>query len=296
MADSNYLERFTLKHNPLTASLMKAVFWPLSRQTKAYIFVATTGRSGTASLERILSRLDRCISFHECYPIMHDRMMQALNNRQPAAARNTYDFVKTINIRRAALGHKYYAETNHMFIKSFADSAARDLGKKLKVIHLIRDPVAVARSITMLNHYPGTEMGNRWYLDYRAPGNLIQITDMLDTGDRFTHPFFKSLWYWYEIEARVEQWHMRHGHIAMYTFKTEDLNDEKKLCALFDHMGIDYDSQAVARVASTRENQKLSLKTKGSGEIGNTESMHELFKEMLCVKGYHLPATLSLFR
>jgi len=295
MEGKNHLEHITLKHNPLTASLMKAVLWPRSRRTEAYIFVATTGRSGTASLERILSRLDRCASFHECYPIMHDRVMQAMNNQQPTAARNTYKFIKAINIRRSAIGHKYYAETNHMFIKSFADAAAEDLGKKLKVIHLIREPVAVAKSITTLNHYPGTEMGNKWYLDYRAPGNLIQIADILDADERFSHPFFKSLWYWYEIETRVEEWRTRHEHIAVSTLKTEDLNNEKKLCALFDHMGLDYDTQAVTEVTGTRENRKLSLKRKEAGEIGDTDSMHEHFKDMLKKEGYRLPASLSLF-
>jgi len=50
---------------------------------------------------------------------------------------------------------------------------------------------------------PGTAPGNDWYIDWRAPTNRIQVPDLLKKGGPFDHDFYRCLWYWYEIEARI---------------------------------------------------------------------------------------------
>jgi hypothetical protein len=295
MVDHTRLEHYTLKYNPAVAFLAKLVLWPLCRKTQAYIFVATTGRSGTASLEKILSHIDNCITFHEGYPMMNDYVMRELNNNRPTAARNTYNFNRAINIRRSGIGHKYYVETNHMFIKSFHEFAIEDLGKKLKVIHLVRNPVQVAKSITLLQHQPGTEMGNKWYLDFKAPGNQIQIQDILDNDPKFSHPFFKSLWYWYEIESRVETMRNKYPKLCVYDFTTENLNNAEALCQLLTEMELAYDREKIMAVAKTRKNRKLSLKPIDPLDLGDTEKMNDDFKQLIIDKGYRLPSSLRYF-
>jgi hypothetical protein len=295
MVDLTRLEHYTLKYNPIVAALVKLALWPFYRTTKAYLFVATTGRSGTASLEKILSQIDGCIALHEGYPMMNGYVMQELNNNRPTAARNTYNFIRAINIRRSGIGYKYYAETNHMFIKSFNEFAIKDLANKLKVIHLVRDPIQVAKSITLLEHYPGTEMGNNWYLDYRAPGNHIQISDLLDNDPKFSLPFYKSLWYWYEIESRVESMRERHKELPIYELTTENLNNAEALCKLLSDMNLDYDRKKILTVAKTRENRKLSLKPRKPVDLGDTKKMHDDFKQLLIDNGYRLPSSLNYF-
>jgi hypothetical protein len=61
------------------------------------------------------------------------------------------------------------------------------------VIHRVRPALEVATSIYRVHRQPGTESGNRWLLDYRAPLNRIQIADVLEAGE-FSHPFYKGLW------------------------------------------------------------------------------------------------------
>lgn len=292
LSSDNYI---SLKHNPLTASLAKVVLNFLNRDVKVYIFVATTGRSGTASLERILAGIKGCTTHHEVYPIMHDDVMTAYNYNNPRPARNTYNYIKSINIKRTSIGYQYYAETNHMFIKSFIDFAAKDLNDKMAVIHLIRDPVSVAQSITNLGHEPGTDMGNKWYIDYRAPKNLIKIADDLEHNTEFKNPFYKSLWYWYEIEARVEFWQARLKRVRFFDLLTNDLNDQYKLMKLFSDMGIDYTPEAIANVASTRENEKKAIKMTNTLDRQQALDMHEKFQRLLLERGYTLPVSLKYF-
>lgn len=284
-----------LKRNLLTVSLTKFVLWPWTRKTSSYIFVATTGRSGTASLTRIFSRIDSTRSFHEAWPRMNGSVMQAMNNLDTALARDEYRFIKSLAVRRAAIGCKYYFESNHMFIKSFADFSLQDFGEKLRVIHLVRNPVYVAVSITMLEHCPGSTKGNEWYLDYKAPGNLIKIADVLENDSRFSHSFYKSLWYWYEIESRIEKWKGENRQVPFFQLQTKDLDDENVLQGLLKKMSIKSNGTKLIKDRDARVNLKSMEKKKAFEWDDNVAMMHQDFKTMLIRKGYSLPKSASLF-
>ena len=132
------------------------------------MFVATTGRSGTEFLQRVFSTVPGCTALHEAWPIMQEHVLRAWNEGEEWLARRTLWVQKSVNIRRATGENDLYVETNHLFIKSFASMAIQDFGQRLRIIHLRRDPVSVARSMVQLGAVPGTPHGNDWYLDYRA--------------------------------------------------------------------------------------------------------------------------------
>ena len=110
-------------------------------------------------------------------------------------------------------------------------------------------------SIYRLQVLPGTKAGNRWWLDYRAPLNRIRIADALDGGE-FSHPFYKALWYWFEIEARVEDWRRRLRGIPFVTFETAWLNDPERLFALATALGVAVDIRQLHSLIGVRENEK----------------------------------------
>jgi hypothetical protein len=278
-----------LKHNPLVAAIAKQTLKWRTRDLQKVIFTATTGRSGTLTLAKLFSTVEGCIALHEPPPIMNGPVLEAANTGNAALIDRVYRQVKSINILRAAVGHRYYMEANHLFIKTFYDHAIRDFGDRLAVIHLVRPPIEVATSIYRLEDYPGTERGNYWWLDYRAPSNLIKIADLLDWDVEFSHPFYKALWYWHEVELRISAWSAQMPSLHIARFETDWLNDAARVFALLDSLGIEYDKRQVEARVGIREHEKEEDKLRPALLAGETQIMLDLFREMLASRGFDSP-------
>ena len=114
-------------------------------------------------------------------------------------------------------------------------------------------------SIYRLQRQPGTESGNRWWLDYRAPLNRIRIADALDEGE-FSHPFYKGLWYWFEIETRVQEWRQRLSAVPFVRFETDWFNQPQRLVTLAKELGIAVDSRQIDSLIGVKEHAREHLK------------------------------------
>src|SRR6516225_855629 len=230
-----------LKYTVPAAAVARCYYTLRTRTVERLIFTATTGRSGTLTLTRIFGGISGCRALHEPYPVMNDEVLHAASYGDSDALKRFYRD-KSINIRRAAAGYRYYVEANHLFIKTFIEHAARDFGNRLAVIHLVRPPLEVAMSIYRLQSKPSAPLWNRWYLDHRAPLNRIRLADALDDGE-FSHPFYKGLWYWFEIETRVEEWRQRLSAVPFVRFETDWFNQPQRLVTLAKELGIAVDSR-----------------------------------------------------
>jgi hypothetical protein len=264
------------------AVLFGTLFKCIARPYEHFFFVATTGRSGTGTLFEIFKALDEVTAFQEPWPIMHDDLLRAANAGNPHPARQVFRRVKMNMIRWSNLkpARRFYFESNHLFIKSFIDPAAEQLGDRMTVLHLRRDPVSVARSLYALNTIPGVEEGggNKWYLDYHASGNLIQMAPVLD--EELTHPFYKCLWYWYEIEQRVQAARRRYPHVRMEEVNTADLNDPDRVQALLRRLNLSFNSETVRQVAARHHNRKSREKTNRLS-LEEAHKMHAIFTAKL---------------
>lgn len=277
---------YTWKHNPITSNLMKLYLRKVDKDIELLIFVATTGRSATTTLSEIFERILGCSSHHEPNPNMNGQIMINRNNDDSRFAKFTYETVKSVNIRRLAKGFKYYVETNHMFIKTFIDYVVDDFPQKVKVIHLVRNPVEVAESITRLNQHPGSNIGNQWWSDYHAPENIIKIADVLDNNNEFKDNFYKSLWYWYEIEARVSFWKQKLPNVPFIYFNVRDISNGEKLCGLMEELKLKYDRNKIVDATNIRANQKNCAKKPSLINRNEATKMNEQFQQMLLSKGY----------
>lgn len=248
---------YSLKHNELVAALAKPVLSSLTRRLERVIFTATTGRSGTMTLSKLFATVPGCVALHEPYPPMSRRVLQAASYGDAKFVEGIYWHHKSLNIRRKAIGFRYYMEANELFVKTFIQHAIEDFGERVAVIHLIRPPIEVANSLFCLEHYPGTNIGNDWFLDYRAPTNLIRIPHLLERATELSHPFYKALWYWHEVEARIFAWRSRNPSVRVTRFETDWLNDKARIITLFDDLDIRYDASRIDAVAGRRENLKL---------------------------------------
>jgi hypothetical protein len=259
------LERkIPFKHARLPARIAKAYFSLRTAGVRKFIFTATTGRSGTLALAELFRAVPGCASLHEPYPIMNGAALHDAGQGEGRHAAWLYERVKSINVRRAAVGHDSYFEANHLFVKAFIGHAAADLGRRLEVIHLVRDPIDVAMSIYRLEDEPGTARGNQWWLDHRAPANRIAIADALDGDARFAHPFYRCLWYCYEVEARIHEWRRRLPELRMHRFETEWLNDPARVRALMRDLDLPVEEALLARRIGVHENARNHQKLRAS--------------------------------
>jgi hypothetical protein len=278
-----------IKHNWLVAALAKQALQLRTRQLQKVIFTATTGRSGTLSLAKIFSSIPECFATHEAHPVMNGPVLEAASYDNAALVDRVYGRIKSINIRRASLGHRYYMEANHLFIKTFIQQAIQDFGDRLTIIHLVRPPVEVATSIYRLQEYPGTEIGNRWWLDFRAPSNLIRMAEILDSRTEFSHPFYRALWYWYEVEQRISAWRARIPGLRIARFETDWLNDIQRIFALLDGLDMVYDKQRVAALVGIREHDKEQMKKSPALPPAQAQEMASRFRDLLMQRGFELP-------
>lgn len=250
-----------LKHNRVVAGAARLAAWARNRDLERVIFTATTGRSGTTTLTRLFSSVPSCRSLHEPWPPMSGEVLEAASYGHVRLVRQAFRRSKAVNILRAAAGHRYYFEANHCFIKTFAELAAEEFGERLAVVHLIRPAIEVAMSIFRLREEPGTNVGNFWWLDHRAPTNLIQVADLLDSDRSMAHPFYKALWYWYEVEARIAALRTRLPFLRMVRFETADLDDKDKVMRLFADLGMTCDplhiEPLIGGILNQREEQKF---------------------------------------
>jgi hypothetical protein len=272
-----------LKHNRIVGGLALHLLELRNRKLEKLIFTATTGRSGTLTLSKVFSAVPGCASVHEAHPVMNGSVLRAASYGDTALVDRVYHQVKAVNILRAAVGHRYYVEANHLFIKAFAQHAVDDFGERLAVIHLVRPAVEVATSICGLQDHPGTERGNYWWLDYKAPSNMIPMAKILDSDPEFSHPFYKALWYWHEIEARIAAFHARIPTLKIVRFETRWLNDLPRICLLLDELGIEYERSPIERMIGTREHTKESQKIGTALPAGKGAQMASRFEELLAI-------------
>jgi hypothetical protein len=275
-----------LKHNAVVAPLARFWFGLRARGLEKVIFTATTGRSGTLSLAKLFAAVPGCRSVHEGHPVMNGSVLRAASYGDAALVNRVYRQVKSINILRAAVGYRYYLEANHLFIKTFIPNAIDEFGERLCVIHLVRPALEVATSIYQLRDCPGTERGNYWWLEYRAPTNLVQIAQILEADPEFSHPFYKALWYWHEVEARISAWRIRAPTLNITRFETGWLNDLERVCGLLDTLGMPHERSAIEAVVGRREHTKEHEKNPTDLCGDQLAGMELKFRQLLASLGY----------
>jgi hypothetical protein len=268
-----------LKYNPVSVAIYEKIVSSRSRDVEAYIFMATTGRSGSKSLTSVFEAADNAVCYHEPYPIMFSHFPefpdQPRGTDREKYFRDLFYRKKRINIKRNAIGYRYYVETNHQFIKNFAKYAIEYFGDKIRILHVYRDPIKVASSFYSIESIPDTTpRGMVYAIDPKDPDNLIKMSDLLYNNKEFEHPLYKNLWYWYELHSRVKQYKKKYPDISWHTMNTDDLNNRKKLIEMFNAIGVEYDKDKLDSLVGTRDNVVPHMK-KQAIDPDEARSMHD---------------------
>lgn len=252
------------KYNLLTTAVIKTTFKLFYKNVDKFVFVASTGRSGTNTIQLLFTAANKAYACHEDHPIMNGNTMIQFNNNVDNLMIREFNSRKLLRIMVHLFGKKFYIESNHMFIKCFYPEAVNLFQKRLHVIALKRDPVKVAKSIYGRGNIPGHGKGNDWYLDPRAPRNIINANDLLFMDSRFSHDFFKCLWYAYEIQARTIQFKKMYPDVNVTEIETDQLNNIDAARNMFAKIGIGYDEAKLKSLVgihanSTPPKKKINL-------------------------------------
>ncbi len=266
-----------IKYNYFSTALIQLAFRLFCRRVKGFIFVASTGRSGTNTLQLFGTAAKKVYSCHEGHPIMNGDTMIKFNNDDEQLMIEEFNSRKLLRILWHSMGNHYYIETNHMFIKCFYSTAAFIFGERLKVISITRDPSDVALSMYGRADIPGTEEGNKWYLDPKASRTLVKLGDFLYGDTKFSHDYFKCLWYCYEIKARIIMFKKNYPKVPVVDIQTSELNNMDAVGNLFNKLNIVYDEAKLRSLIGMRANSTpLSKKAKLNIDTGLLEEFSEL--------------------
>lgn len=231
---------YTWKANPVTAFFARAYGALSARSIESFTFVGSSGRSGTHSIAEMFSAVPGCLSLHEPHPAMFGQILSDANTGNEDVVAEHFRIRKLPCIYMKLAGHRWYLESNHLFIKVFADLAVEHFGDRVRLIHVKRNADSVAASFFHRGSIPGTVQGNRYLLDPAWPANVLSMSCELDRPP-FDHPYFKCVWYWYEIEARMARFHDRYPTVPVWTMETDQLSNTESVKRLAQWLNVPFE-------------------------------------------------------
>ena len=210
---------------------------PLNSVQPRLIFCANNGRAGSGYLATLLDATPKVSGGHERAP----RMTGAWARRiayEPRAESYDARLVKAAAIRaevdRLPAGD-VYADTSHMFVKTFADVVFDEFQhERLSVIVLRRNPVDVAKSFFELDFLGPRPLA--WY-DWLIPPTVPQSAFPLsleDVEDQFDLIFG----YLVDIENRTQRLRELTPAVAWIDARLERISEVEGAAALFEKLGL----------------------------------------------------------
>jgi len=252
------------------------------------VFTLTSARSGTQFLRRLIdTNVPECMAIHEPYLKPGNSTMFGLPIYDHAT-KNSKEVASLVK-KKSEVIRRYradtYIETSHAFLKSYWD-VAPEFFPDLKVFHLVRHPLEVARSdanrVVFINSWrvPGREYHgrdgkpyHRWGLTGREP--IYQGYDV----SKLTQ-FQFSLIQWIEIENRAMQFLTRFDmHRKCMTLASpRDLNAPGLLGRILEFLGLTSPkAESAVEVPDSRNEAPGKPTVVGDDEL---EQYHEVMRQM----------------
>jgi hypothetical protein len=236
------------------------------------IFALASGRSGTHFLSQLIRRnvdprkAGGCACRHEPYGFNPSMFGWPIYEHAVGQRKSTRKLLerKARLIKRFA--PKIYVETSHAFLKSYFDLAP-EYFDDLKIIHLVRSPLQVARSEANreelahwlrlpLRHYRGGD--DRKYFRWSLTG-LEPIFEHFDLPKLSL--FQRYVIQWIEIENRAMHFLDRfHMHDRCFTLLTSaDLNNPSRIAQMLDFLGLARRSRKITLAGSRNLNPRPTV-------------------------------------
>lgn len=224
------------ENNSISPFFLRLITWgipedfSLLNDSKKYVFILSSGRTGTKFFGEFLNNFDRVHAAHEPRPSYRLRMWSH------AFLENSVDKETMKNVlysqRKNIISDNFdvYIESNP-FITGFTEFLG-DVFKDPTVIHIVRDPRDYVKS--SLNH--GTSTGLKFFLNKHLPYWFANVEKILDK-DRDLEMPLRVAGFWAIVNEHIEK---RAEKYTYHLYKFEDLfsNNEEYLRDLSSKIGI----------------------------------------------------------
>lgn len=224
---------------------------------KLILFTLTSARSGTLYLRNLFRRnIKGCVCRHEPFfdwgnptllgPAIYDAQA-GRRERIRALLIKKRDYINR-------LPGTAYLESSHAFLKS-AYVAALEIFPEMRLIHLIRDPLKVARSEAYreqwrrsihapFHYYTGDDGQPHFFWSLTTQEEIFSGFEVAELS-----LFQRYLIAWIEIENRAMRFLAEHELSSRcFTLQTPgDLNDDSKLRSMWQFFGLEPKTSAIRR-------------------------------------------------
>ena len=265
----------------------------MHNQEKRFIFSINSGRAGSQYLSELLNTAPEVKSFHEPAPNMTGPYLDFISSA-PYSASYSERKIKAQAILKEVSKAEFpevYAETTHMFIKTFFDVLVDSL-TNIAVIHLRRKMLSTLKSFVELGFFSSkNQVWPDWLVSPNAKTSAIECLaqdDKLDSIDL-------SIAYLIDTEARAQRFKLKYPHIPAHEIKLENLNRREDVMQLFDDLKITFTSatdEMLGKITNTRGDKKEKYNIQV--EKGYLKKRIALYIEKYKALGLHLPQSLYL--
>jgi FkbM family methyltransferase len=244
------------------------------------VFCATSGRSGSQYLANLLACGEYVYSVHEAAPFMTGHNLAKVLDR-PAAETYADRRIKADVIRSVVAGLPRgwtYAETNHMFIKTFADVVLNEFDPTgLSVVVLRRSLDQVLKSLLDLGYFTSSNDDWRhWMHVATGPQVLAHAPAPIDEHDDVD----RAIGYLFDIEARQQAFVRDNPGINVVEVRLPEIQSVDGASRLLADLRIKA-TDRVSEVAGRPSNQRAVAKS-GARDIADLRRR---------ITGYHRRAT-----
>jgi hypothetical protein len=189
------------------------------------IFVSSVGRSGTRYLAQLFDKCTDVPACHAAEPHCYDQVMIDVNN-----GIEREEITEKAKIIQGTLSeHGAYLEATQLFTRVLAETFL-DIFPAISVIHLLRDPMEVARSYVNRKSCP-----SRNDMPWRLPLNLKHA--LFEFPLPLT-PFQENLCDWLENELRYLELLPRFTNVTDFYFS--NFGNAERICELFQQLDVPY--------------------------------------------------------
>jgi hypothetical protein len=287
------LTKFLLDTTPralyhfLNARWLNSKSLPSFNEHFPVIFVLSTGRVGTETLDALVQPLENIFSYHEPKPTLYRLSKTAYDHGEESLAaqilQEAFLTARTDLLQYSLDCHKGYVETSPQV--TFLAPIILKLIPKVQFIHLVRDPRDVIRS----------GMRRKWFDGH--PNDATRITPRPDSP-HFANwnqysPFQKNVWLWTETNRWILEFAAQLPSPKILTIHSEDVFSmkEETIKSLYEFVGTETPSLSkITRLLKRKLNaQKTgSFPTSASWSIEQKAILSDMSSEIAAKLGYNL--------
>ena len=221
------------------------------------VFTISPGRSGSRFLAALLGATANATAFHEPFPRMNGSFLRGLSEARLAATygRRRIKLVQVLRALRRLPPSSMYAETSHMFVKTFYD-VVLDFFPEARIVHLRRRTPEVVRSFAELGYFTSASTHwRKWMHDPYTSEVLVPPVVPEHEADAFD----RIIAYLADIEARAALVRRKYPTVPVVEARLEEISDPQGARRLVEELGLRW-TDAAAAVCARRRNVRARKK------------------------------------